>query len=267
MSRPSSGLYEGVVAHSRLRPRRHRLRYRIFMLLLDLDELEVLDRERLLFGHNRAALISFHDRDHGDGSGPLRPQIERRLAEAGLPAGGAIRILCMPRVMGAAFNPLSEIFCHHPDGRLMAIVHQVTNTFGQRHSYLLPAAAAAAEGEAVRQACDKRFYVSPFMDMGLSYDFDIVPPGERTSIAIRVGDAEGLMLSASFTAARRPLTDANLLEAWLSHPLLMLKVLAGIHWEALRLWLKGVRLRRRPPPPADAFTIARPAAKPKARAA
>lgn len=253
MSRFASGLYQGIVTHARLKPRRHALRYRIFMLLLDLDELPALDRARRLFGHNRSALLSFHDRDHGDGSGPLRPQIERRLAEAGLPVGGAIRILCLPRVLGFVFNPLSEIFCYGRDGGLIAIVHQVSNTFGERHSYLLPV--TAADGPVVRQACDKRFYVSPFMDMDLAYDFGIVPPGEQVRVAIRVSDAEGLMLTATYAAERKPLTDANLFDAWLSHPLVTLKVVAGIHWEALRLWLKGMKLRRRPAPPAEAFTV------------
>jgi DUF1365 family protein len=264
MSRFVSGVYSGLVGHSRLKPRRHALRYRSFMLLLDLDELDRLDRARGLFGHNRPALLSFYDRDHGDGSGALRPQIERRLAEAGLPTGGPIRILCMPRVLGLVFNPLTEIFCHAASGELIAIVHQVSNTFGERHSYLLPA--AEADGH-VRQACDKRFYVSPFMDMGLTYDFDIVPPGERTSIAIRVSDTDGLMLTATFDATRKPFTDANLLEGWLAHPLLTLKVVAGIHWEALKLWLKGMKLRKRPRAPEAAYTVARVEASQKARAA
>jgi DUF1365 family protein len=257
MSRFASGLYLGAVTHRRFKPRRHSLRYRLFMLLLDLDELEALDRERRLFGYHRRALLSFHDADHGDGSGaPLRPQIERRLEAAGLPVGGPIRILCLPRVLGFVFNPLSEIYCHAPDGRLVAIVHQVTNTFGERHSYLLPV--EEADGAAVRQGCGKRFYVSPFMDMDLAYDFRIVPPGERVSTAIRVRDADGPVLSAAFSGERRPMTDANLLEAWLGHPLVTFKVVAAIHWEALRLWLKGVKLRRRPPPPAEPFTVQAP---------
>jgi len=262
VSRFASGLYPGLVHHARLKPHRHRLSYRIFMLLLDLDELPALDRERRLFGHNRGALLSFHDKDHGDGSGPLRPQIERRLAEAGLPTGGPIRILCMPRVLGFVFNPLSEIFCHAPDGRLVAIVHQVSNTFGERHSYLLPVD-GGDDGE-VRQACAKRLYVSPFMDMDLNYDFDIVPPGERVRVGILTADAEGPILIASFAGERRPLTDANLLEAWLAHPLLTLKVVADIHWEALKLWRKGMRLRKKPTPPAEAFTIDRYAKKARA---
>lgn len=254
MSRFASGVYTGVVTHRRFKPRRHALRYRLFMLLLDLDELEELGRTRRLFAYNRAALLSFHDADHGDGSGrPLRPQVETQLEAAGLPTGGPIRILCLPRVLGFVFNPLSEIYCHAPDGRLIAIVHQVSNTFGERHSYLLRV--DQADGGAVRQSCAKRFYVSPFMDMDLAYDFRIMPPGERVSTAIRVSDAEGPVLAAAFAGERRPLTDANLLEAFLTHPLVTLKVVAGIHWEALKLWLKGMGLRHRPAPPAEAFTV------------
>jgi DUF1365 family protein len=254
MSRFVSGLYVGAVAHHRFKPRRHRLRYRLFMLLLDLDELAELDRGRRLFAHNRAGLISFHDADHGDGSGaPLRPQIERQLAAADLPTGGPIRILCLPRVLGFVFNPLSEIYCHAPDGRLIAVVHQVSNTFGERHSYLLRV--GEADGEAVRHSCAKRFHVSPFMDMELSYDFRILPPGERVSTAISVSDEEGPVLAAVFAGARRPLTDANLLEAWLTHPLVTLKVVGAIHWEALKLWLKGMKPRRKPDPPDEAWTV------------
>jgi DUF1365 family protein len=266
MSRFVSGIYTGAVTHRRFKPRRHNLRYRLFMLLIDLDEVEALDRERRLFAYNRPGLLSFHDADHGDGSAePLKRQIERQLRAAGLPAGGPIRILCLPRVLGFVFNPLSEIYCHGPDGRLAAIVHQVTNTFGERHSYLL--AVQERDGDAVRQACAKRFYVSPFMDMDLTYDFRIAPPGERASTAIRVSDAAGPVLAAAFAGERRPITDANLLEAWLGHPLVTLKVVLGIHWEALRLWLKGMRLRRRPAAPAQPYTVQVPAAPRRAEAA
>lgn len=264
MSRFASGIYLGAVTHRRFKPRRHALRYRLFMLLLDLDELEELDRTRRLFAHNRAGLLSFHDADHGDGSGaPLRPQIERQLRAGDLPVGGPIRILCLPRVLGFAFNPLSEIYCHAPDGRLIAIVHQVSNTFGERHAYLLR---VEADGAAVRQSCAKRFHVSPFMDMDLAYDFRITPPGGRVATAIRVSDAQGPVLAAAFSGERRPFTDANLLEAWLTHPLVTLKVVAAIHWEALKLWLKGVKLRHRPPAPEAAYTV-EPARPGRARAA
>ena len=257
MTPAASGLYIGTVTHSRLRPREHSLRYRIFMLLLDLDEAPALFGRLRWLSRGRFGLMSFDEADHGDRSGaPLRPQIEQRLAAAGIEGGGPIRLLCMPRVLGYGFNPISLFFCHRADGRLTAILYEVTNTFGERHTYLIPC--DAGEGGLVRQAASKRMYVSPFMDMGLDYRFTVRPPADAVSIAVAVDDAEGLILSTAFTGSRRPLTDATLLGAWASHPLLTLKVIAGIHWEALKLLLKGIRVRSRPPAPRNAATLVTP---------
>jgi hypothetical protein len=251
----ASGLYQGLVVHQRLRPRRHRLRYRIFQLLLDLDELDALDRRLRLFGYNRSALVSFHDRDHGPGDGrPLRPYIERELARAGLDfSGGRIQVLCMPRVLGQVFNPLTLYFCWRRGGRLEAILYEVNNTFGQRHSYLIPVDGPA--GEVVRQSCDKAFYVSPLQDMAMRYDFTVRPPGPELFVAVDSSDDAGPMLHAAFSARRSELTDGAILEAFLGAPLLMLKVMAAIHWEALRTWLKGARFRPRPSAPAEPVTV------------
>jgi DUF1365 family protein len=257
MTAPASGLYQGAVTHKRLRPREHALRYRIFMLLLDLDELPDLFGRLRLLSRGRFGLMSFDPADHGDRSGArLRPQIEQRLAAAGIETGGPIRLLCMPRVLGYGFNPLSLFFCHRRDGRLAAILYEVTNTFGERHAYLI--ACDGREDELVRQTASKRMYVSPFMDMALGYRFTVRPPGEAVSVAVAVDDAEGLILSTAFTGDRRPLTDAVLLRAWLGHPLLTLKVIAAIHWEALKLLLKGVGLRVRPTAPRHAVTLVSP---------
>jgi DUF1365 family protein len=251
----ASGFYTGVVSHARLRPRRHKLQYRLFNLLLDLDELPALGRRLRLFGFDRPALFSFHQRDHGAGTPTgLRAWVEQHLRDAGIEANGPISLLCMPRVLGHAFNPLSVYFCRRPDGELTAIVYQVNNTFGQRHSYLIPVTSSAAPGP-VRQNCAKAFYVSPFMDMDLHYRFVIHPPAERVGVTVNVMDTEGLLLTASFRGDRRPLTDGALLMAFLRMPLLGLKVVAGIHWEALKIWRKGVAFRSRPPAPAQDVTI------------
>lgn len=250
----ASGLYRGTVLHRRLHPVRHRLSYRVFSLLLDLDELPDLGRRLRLFAHNRAAPVSFHDRDHGPGDGrPLKPWVEEQLAAAGIDAGGPVRVLAFPRLWGFVFNPLTVYFCHRPDGTLAALLYEVNNTFGQRHSYLIPA--AAGEDGVVRQSCGKGFYVSPFMDMDTRYHFRIRPPAERLSIGIHQTGAAGDLLHASLTAERVPLTDRALVAAVLRHPLMTLKVVAGIHWEALRLWRKGLRLRPRPPAPPAPVTI------------
>jgi len=249
-SRFASGLYLGQVGHSRTRPAKHSLRYGVFMLLLDLDEVEALSKALRWFSLGRFNLTSFNARDYGDGSDlPLRAQVEQRLEEAGLGIeGGAIRLLCLPRVLGYVFNPISVYFCYRPDGKLNAILYEVSSTFGERHSYLIPAE-AGADGD-IRQSVEKRLHVSPFMEMDLRYAFRVTPPEARVRIAIAVSDGEGKILSASFVGARRDLTDAHLLRAWATHPLLTLKVIAAIHWEAVKILLKGVRLRRgRPAPP------------------
>lgn len=252
-----SALYAGVVVHRRMKPVAHLLRYRVFSLLLDLDTLPDLGRRLRLFGHNRAALFSFYDRDHGDGSGrPLRPQIEAHLAEAGLDLnGGPIRVLCYPRLLGHVFNPLTVYYCHHSTGPLVAMVYEVSNTFGQRHSYVLPVPEEAKQG-VVRHACDKAFFVSPFIGMEARYHFRLKPPGDDILVTIHETDAEGPLLNASFSGQRQPLNDKTLLAAFFRYPLMTLKVVGGIHWEALRLWRKGVPLHQRPPAPPRAVTVA-----------
>lgn len=236
-----SGLYSGVVAHQRLRPRRHRLAYRMFMLALDLDELDCLSRRLKLFSHNGWNLVSLHDRDFaGKVRAPLRPQIEARLAQAGHDLkGGRITLLCMPRLLGKGFNPLSVYFCHDRDGRLATTIHAVRNTFGERHDYVLPVE-PSADGR-VRQACGKAFHVSPFMPMDLRYAFEIKPPGDSVHVGVDVLDQEGLMLTATFSGQRQDLTDKAIWKALANHPWQVVGILAAIHWEALKIVFKGFR--------------------------
>jgi uncharacterized protein len=238
MRRFRSAIYEGVVVHTRLRPRRHRLRYRIFWLLIDIDELEGLDRAHRLFRYNRPGLIAFADRDHGERDGSaLRPWAERKLRSAGLePDGGPIELLCMPRVLGGVFNPLSVWFCRTRSGVLQAVIYEVNNTFGETHAYVLPV--SEPEAPILDQACAKTFRVSPFLPMELHYRFRVEPPGGRAGVSIVALDGEGPVVVASFRGAREELSDGRLLRAWLAHPLLSLKVLAAIHAEGLKIWLK-----------------------------
>lgn len=234
-----SAIYTGKVAHNR--PGKHRLSYSVFMLALDIDETPELDRKLNLFAHNRSSLLALFDRDHAARvEAPLRPQIETKLKEAGIAwDGGRIVLLAMPRLFNYVFNPLSVYFCYRRDGTLAALVHEVANTFGEWHFYVLPPR-AGADG-AITQSCEKAFFVSPFLDMDLSYDFRITPPGERTSVAMIVKRGAEVALTASFAGRRRELTDANILRVWAGNPLMTFKVIAGIHWEALKMWLKGVR--------------------------
>ena len=256
----NSALYVGEVMHHRLRPKPHRFVYRTFSLLVDLDELPGLDRRLRLFGYNRAGLLSFHDRDHGaaDGTSP-RAWVEAALAKAGhADAGARIELMCFPRILGYAFNPLSLYFCHRADGVLGAVIYAVRNTFGERHAYLIAVDPAEAAAGLVRQSCAKTFYVSPFVPMEAGYRFLLAPPGERFALSINESDAEGDLLVATQTARRLPLTDAALVRALASHPLMALKVIGGIHWEALRLWLKGAPLQPRPETPPPAVSVPPP---------
>lgn len=250
----ASAIYVGPVTHRRFKPKTHALRYRVFMLLLDLDELPGLFAKLKLLRPGRLGLMSFRARDHGDKAhDDLKAYVSARLTKAGVDGGGSIRLLCMPRVLGYGFNPLSVYFCHDADERLTAILYEVRNTFGQRHSYLI---ATPEDGpDSVQQTAPKRFYVSPFMDMDLTYVFDVAPPGEDVRITIQVRDDTGPVLTAAFAGQRRELTDKALLQAWATHPLLTLKVMAGIHWEAVKIVAKGFRFNGRPPLPPEPVTI------------
>jgi DUF1365 family protein len=254
----------GSVMHHRLAPRRHMLRYRVFWMLIDLDEPARLSQQLRLFSHNRLNLFSFHDTDHGDGATmPLRFYVERELDNHGMAGNiGRITLLCMPRILGYVFNPLSIYFCYRKDGDLAALLYEVRNTFGQRHSYLIP---VVDQAPVVRQRCRKAFYVSPFLDMDMTYDFRIARPGKRISAVVRAYDVSGTVIVASLAGQRHTLTDSALALVLLTHPLLTLKVIAAIHWEALKIWLKGIRLRPRPPAPTEAtsfIAIERPEVRP-----
>jgi uncharacterized protein len=252
----NSAIYTGSVTHTRLRPVRHRLRYRMFSLLLDLDEIPELSARLHWFSADRFNLFGFSARDHlaGDAT-PLRTQVDAALARAGIDiAGGRILLLAMPRVLGNVFNPLSVFWCHDANGTLRAVLYEVNNTFGQRHGYLVP---VCGGDDPVRQECAKEFFVSPFMDMALRYRFRLLPPGERVAVAINVADAAGTVLNATLAARRRDLTDAALLAGFVRHPLLAAQVLGAIHWEAAKLWRKGLRTRPRPAAPPEPISIIR----------
>jgi DUF1365 family protein len=230
--------------HARLKPMGHRFSYRVMSLLIDLDRLDEASRQSPLFGVNSAALYSFCEADHGkrDGSS-LRAYAQACAADHGIDlAGGTVLLLCYPRLLGFTFNPLSVYFCHRADGDLALIIYEVRNTFGDIHCYALPVKPGESSAAGIRQQQDKQFYVSPFVEMAMRYHFRILPPGETVRLRILETDREGPLLAATFSGCRRALSTAALLRSFIALPLVTLKIVAAIHWEALRLWLKGARL-------------------------
>jgi DUF1365 family protein len=252
---PKSGLYTGRVVHSRVRPRAHRLSYRCYWILLDLDEISALSKKLRLFSYNRFNAFSIRDVDHGTGQRQsLKAQVKRHLFEAGIDlSNGKVLLLAMPRVLGYAFNPISIYYCYRPEGRLVALVYEVHNTFKQRHSYLIAVDPDSSQNN-ISQRCEKRLYVSPFLKMDLRYEFDVIEPFANVRLTVRASDPNRLLLSATLAGDRSDLTDANLLKVFFGHPLLTVKVIAAIHWEAARLWWKGMRVYVRPNPPASPVT-------------
>jgi DUF1365 family protein len=244
----AAALYFGDVMHARLKPVGHRFSYRVMSLLIDLDRLDAADRQCRLFGVNRASLYSFHESDHGERDGsPLRNYVQRCAAERGIDlAGGRVKLLCYPRLLGYAFNPLSVYFGYRADGGLALMIYEVRNRSGEIHAYVLPVQPGEISDAGLRQAQDKLFYVSPFIEMAMRYRFRVSSPGEQIKLRILETDGDGPLLAATFHGHRRDLTAAALLRSLLALPLVPFKIVAAIHWEALRLWLKGVRLVPRP---------------------
>ncbi|MFK7942941.1 MAG: DUF1365 domain-containing protein [Paracoccaceae bacterium] len=241
-SDPANCIYSGHVMHMRLTPFAHRFRYRVFALLLDIDHLaETLSHLRLI-ALDRFGPLAFHRKDHGarDGS-DLRPWVEEQLSAAGHPIPTRIRLLSFPRILGYVFNPLSVYYCEDADGRLTSVIYEVKNTFGDQHAYVVDG--GADYHGTIRHQVDKGFYVSPFIAMDQTYRFTIRAPGKRLALKIRQHDGSGPWLIATQSGTRRPLTDAALAWQWASHPLMTFKVFAAIHWEALRLAIKGARFR------------------------
>lgn len=248
-------LYPSRVMHRRLVAPGYRFVYRLFYLLVDVDRLDELQRRLRLFSRNRFNLVSFHDRDHGsDGPGGLRARAEGLLAAEGIRLeGGRIRLLCLPRVLGFAFNPLALWYCEHRDGSLRAVIAEVRNTFGERHCYLLASGGRPITYEGPHEK-DKCFHVSPFLDLLGRYRFSFSEPGERLRVLIHETREGVPLLDATLAAARAPLTDRGLLAQVLAMPWMTLKVVAGIHWEALKIWLRGAKFHHKPEPPALELT-------------
>ena len=238
----AASLYVGDVMHARLKPFGHRFTYRVFSMLLDLDHLAEAGRRSPIFSIGRFNLVSFAPRDHGPrDDSDLRAHVERLLAAQGLEAPARILLLAYPRVLGFTFNPLAVYYCYDAQGRITSLIYEVRNTFGGMHPYVLPVSDGALDARGLRQEQSKLFYVSPFLHMNHRYRFRMRPPGETVHIRILECDAQDPVLAATFQGERQTLTTATLARACLALPFMTFKVVAAIHWQALKLWLKGAK--------------------------
>ena len=232
------GIYTGTLRHRRFTPRRHEFTYGVFLALVDIDRVEELTRVSRLVSYNRWNWASFEERDHfGDPKLPLRERLRLDAEANGLKLpGGAIYLLTNLRYLGYCFNPISLFYCHDAEGRLEMVLAEVCSTFGERHNYWLP-----GHGDAVlRQRAAKRMHVSPFMDMAMEYEFALTEPGERLTAHMDTLEGGVKVLDATLVLEREPWSARSLHRALARHPWMTVKVMAAIHWEALRLWIKGV---------------------------
>ncbi|WDQ98124.1 DUF1365 family protein [Devosia sp. J2-20] len=233
-------IYVGDVVHKRARPKRHALRYRVFSMLVDLDRLEALDKKLRFFSLNRFNLVSLVTGDFGPRDGSSIAAFIRRKAEAaGAGPIARIRMLAYPRLLGFAFNPITVYYCDDADGVTKFLAYEVSNTFGEHHFY---SAAVSGEAPEIHHEAKKAFFVSPFNTLEGSYRFSVRPPDQEVFLGIALSTQEGGILTAYFAGERRPLTDATLLKLLFAYPFMTAKVVVGIHWEALLLWLKGMPL-------------------------
>jgi uncharacterized protein len=243
----AAAFYIGKVLHARLRPVPHRFVYRLFMLLIDLDRMEAAGRLSRFLSIGRFNLFSFHEGDHlpvHESREPLAGRVRDLFARDGIDASGCrIQLLCLPRVLGYAFNPIAVFYAITEEGGLAGTIYEVRNTFGERHSYI---AAASDKTTPYRHDTLKQFHVSPFLPMNLSYRFSVAPPADTLRFRILESDDDGPLLSAGFSGRYLELGDFTALRVFFGLPLATLKVILGIHYEALRLYIKGLRVYPHP---------------------
>ncbi len=245
----NSAIYSGVLMHNRIRPKKHRFSYRVASWLVDLDELGELDKNHRWFSRNRFNLFSFYDEDYGDRTKtPLKKQIQQRLHKEGISSPDKILLLCYPRVFGYVFNPLSVYYCFH-SGYVSAMVYEVSNTFGERHFYVVPQTKTEGAKPVQRHLAVKKMHVSPFFPMECYYQFKTRIPYQKTYLAICLNDRKGKLFSAVFSGEKKEISDRQLMQLAFQLPLQTIKVIIAIHWEALRLWLKGIKVFSHSPLP------------------
>ena len=236
----NSNIYEGKVIHKRFKPKYHYFKYNVFSLFLDLDEINLIQKKIKIFSNNSFNILSFCDKDHGprDGSNLKNWVIENLKLNNIKFENIKVKLLCYPRIFGYVFNPLSIFFVYDNYSKIIAVLYEVKNTFGEQHTYIFK----VEDENIITNSCDKKFFVSPFIEMKSKYRFRIIKPEKKLSVSIDQSDMEGKLLYASQDGVAKEINNKNMLLSYISHPLMTFKVIAAIHFEALKLWLKGVKL-------------------------
>tara|TARA_B100001540_G_C15783291_1_gene631986 strand:- start:742 stop:1515 length:774 start_codon:yes stop_codon:yes gene_type:complete len=235
----NSIIYNGKVIHKRFKPKEHYFKYNVFSLLIDLDELDLIQNKIKIFSYNKFNIISFFDIDHGPRDGTsLKKWILKNLKNIGVIENDVqVKLLCYPRIFGYVFNPLSVFFIYDQYSKLISILYEVKNTFGEQHTYIFK----TDDNKTIKNNCTKKFHVSPFIEMECNYYFRVLQPSETISVVIDQSDKDGKLLYASQDGKAKEFNEKNLIISYISHPLMTFKIIAAIHYEALKLWLKGIK--------------------------
>ncbi len=236
----NSKIYTGKVIHKRFKPKEHYFKYNVFSLLIDLNELEEINKYIKFFSYNKFNIISFYDKDHGDRDGSsIKLWVKKNLRNIGIITEDiCIKLLCYPRIFGYVFNPLSTYFIYNKNSELISIFYEVKNTFGEQHTYIFK----AQDEKTVQNKCKKKFYVSPFIEMDCEYHFKTLNPREQLSVVINQNDKDGKLLFASQDGISKDFNNKNLILSYLTHPLMTFKIIGAIHYEAFKLWAKRIKL-------------------------
>ena len=236
----NSKIYTGKVIHKRFKPKEHYFKYNVFSLLIDLNELEQINKDIKFFSYNKFNIISFYDKDHGDRDGSsIKLWVKKNLRNIGIMTEDiSIKLLCYPRIFGYVFNPLSTYFIYNKHSELISIFYEVKNTFGEQHTYIFK----AQDEKTVQNKCKKKFYVSPFIEMDCEYHFKTLNPREQLSVVINQNDKDGKLLFASQDGISQDFNNKNLILSYLTHPLMTFKIIGAIHYEAFKLWAKRIKL-------------------------
>ena len=235
-----SSIYNGQVIHKRFKPKVHSFRYDVFSLLIDLSELEKLDKQVNFFSYNKFNWISFYDKDHGDRDGSsLINWVQKNLRKNNISTENIkIKILCYPRIFGFVFNPLSFFYVYNSNENLISILYEVKNTFGEQHTYIFR---IEKDANLIQNNCSKKFHVSPFIQMNCNYFFRLLKPGNKISVIIDQYENEDKILYASQDGIRTDFNTKYLIKSFLNHPLMTFKIIIAIHYEAFKLWSKGIK--------------------------